>query len=297
MDEEVNKYTQKSIELARSGNYLDRIIDVYPAKLPPERPIPADIMESIQELYEQGKYRDIALLLLNLKDHPFPVEHPYASLLRHLRQEDRLEILDKNPRLLEELVSVIRELGVEGIIRGVKRPKDINRMLGYAFKSWIKKKFATRPFKVVNDPYELSTCDRYSICLYVDSDKKISEFAVKKLLLIERDDVMDHYRRLFRRDILVRVRDKYVIGEARFLSTPGGSQGRDLQNILGFIERSEEANTKDNIKLYGIAIVDGIVWFYKEYLDAIIKVAKGNRIVLSALLLKDFLLDIFNQPL
>ncbi|MEM4936336.1 MAG: hypothetical protein QW780_04955 [Sulfolobales archaeon] len=297
MDEEVNKYTQKSIELAQSGNYLDRIIEVYPAKLPPERPLPADIMESIQELYEQGKYRDIVLLLLNLEDHPFPVEHPYASLLRHLRQEDRLEILDKNPRLLEELVSVIRELGVEGIIRGVKRPKDINRMLGYAFKSWIKKKFATGPFKVVNNPYKLSTCDRYSICLYVDSDKKISEFAVKKLLLIERDDVTDHYRRIFRRDILVRVRNNYVIGEARFLSTPGGSQGRDLQNILEFIEMSEKVNTKDNIKLYGIAIVDGIVWFYKEYRDAIIKVAKGNRIVLSALLLKDFLLDIFNQPL
>ncbi|MEM1832554.1 MAG: hypothetical protein QXJ97_13615, partial [Desulfurococcaceae archaeon] len=185
MIKEVNMYTQKSVELARSKNYLDKIIDVYPARLPPERPLPANIAENVQKLYEQGRYCDIVQLLLDLKDHPFPVEHPYASLLRYLRPEERLNVLKRNQRLLEELIFVIKELGVEGIIRGLKRPKDINRMLGYAFKSWIKKEFATQPFKVVDNPHKLITCDQNSICIYGDSDNKISEFTVETLVLVK----------------------------------------------------------------------------------------------------------------
>lgn len=297
MHEEVNEYTLESIRLARDENYLDRIIKIYPARLPPERPLPANIMKSIEKLYEQGSYRDIVLLLLNLKDYPFPVEHPYASLLRHLGRDDRLRVLEKNPGLLRELVDVIKELGVEGIIRGVKRPKDINRMLGNAFKSWIKREFITGPFKVVESPSKLSACNQDGICIYVDSDEKISEFIVESLLLIQSDKDMEHYSKLFRRDILVKVKDKYIVGEARFLSTPGGSQTRDLENILQFLVDCEKIRTKNNSRLYGVAIIDGIVWFYEEYLNRIISIARGNRVVLSALLLEHLLLNFFNESL
>lgn len=297
MDEEINKYTRESIRLAQEENYLDRIIDIYPAKLPPKRPLPTYIKERVQILYKQGNYRDIVLLLLNLKDYPFPIEHPYASLLRHLSEENRHKILAKNPRLLEELVSMIKGLGAEGIIEGVERPKDINRMLGHSFKSWVKRKFTTSPFKVVSNLDELSNCSHINICIYVGSDVEISEFAVNTLLSTQSVNESERYRDLFRRDILVRVRNRYIIGEARFLSTPGGSQRRDLANALQFLKDCEEVKSKTGIPLYGIAIIDGIVWFYDKYLNEIINVAKGNRFVLSALLLENLLLDFFNQSL
>jgi hypothetical protein len=79
----VNLWTMKTLKLAEEGDYLDKLLEIYPAGLPPERPLPEVIRKEIKELYEAGRYEDLVIRLLDLR-HPFPVEHPYATLLRHL---------------------------------------------------------------------------------------------------------------------------------------------------------------------------------------------------------------------
>jgi len=88
----------------------------------------------------------------------------------------------------------------------------------------------------------------------------------------------------------------YVIGEARFLSTPGGSQNRDLDNTLRFVEIMEEIAARSmEVKLKGVALLDGIVWFYSPYVKQVVTRAINDRIVMSALFLEEYLLDLFNK--
>ena len=289
----VNYWTKKTLNLATKGDYLDRLLEIYPAKLPPERPLPATVRQTIIDLYQKGKYEDLIVLLIDLKDnnYPFPIEHPYAALLRHLTKAQRSSVIKRNPQILKELADLLVSLGLNNILRGVERPKDINRTLGAAFKTWVSKKFTTPPFKVVDNYATLPRCSSNEICIYAGPDEKIAEFVKTYFGLREPTE------RFFDRDIVVRVKDTYVIGEARFLSTPGGSQSRDLDNTLKFVETMEEISPMSTkMKLKGGALLDGIVWFYSPYVEQIVKRAVNDRVVMSALFLEEYLLDLFKKP-
>ena len=88
------------------------------------------------------------------------------------------------------------------------------------------------------------------------------------------------------RDLLVNIHGKYIVGEARFLSTPGGSQGRDLREALNFVKRVNNEIALPN--LIAVAILDGIMWFYNPYVREL-RSLNSNEHALSSLLLKDFL--------
>lgn len=288
----LNYWTRKTLDLATNSNYLDRLLEIYPAKLPPGRPLPDNIRQTIVNLYHEGKYEELAVLLINLKDrnYPFPIEHPYAALLRHLGRRQRYSVIKRNPRIIKELADLLVSIGLNNILRGVERPKDINRTLGVAFKTWVNKKFTNPLFRVVNEYTLLPTCSNNEICIYAGPDEKIAEFIKLYLRLKEPSE------RFFDRDIIAKVKDLYVIGEARFLSTPGGSQSRDLDNTLRFVETMENItrNTTD-VKVKGIALIDGVVWFFSSYVKQIMQRAINDRVVMSALFLEEYLLDLFNK--
>jgi len=287
----LNPWTWKTLELAQNGNYLDRLLEVYPAELPPERPLPSDIKAMIVDLYQSGRYEDLVILLIGLKDYPFPIEHPYAALLRHLKGSSRKKVINNNPQIIRTLAEATASLGLNNIIRGVERPKDINRMLGAKFKEWVDRKFRRQPFSVVNYPDQLLDCGSSEICIYAGSDVSIAEFVKNRLGLKEPEEGF------FNRDVIAKVKDVYVVGEARFLSTPGGSQTRDVRNTLDFVKRMEEiSGGMKGVKVKGIALIDGIVWYYEEYINRVKEVAVGDRVVMSALFLEEYLLDVFKKP-
>lgn len=80
---------------------------------------------------------------------------------------------------------------------------------------------------------------------------------------------------------MLKVRDKFFIGEAKFLSDYGGAQNNQFNDAIEVAKI-----VKDKTK--GIAVLDGIVWFESnEYMHRTIK--SFNGIALSALLLKEFI--------
>ncbi|MGC8961707.1 MAG: hypothetical protein ACP5K1_04595, partial [Candidatus Bathyarchaeia archaeon] len=83
------------------------------------------------------------------------------------------------------------------------------------------------------------------------------------------------------RDLLFRTKDKFVVGEALFLSTYGGSQTRDLKETIEFVKKMKG-------RIVAVGILDGIVWFDGRYIKLLSGLA-GDEPVLTALLLKDFL--------
>jgi len=282
----------KTLKLAEEGDYLDKLLEIYPAGLPPERPLPEVIRKEIKELYEASRYEDLVIRLLDLR-YPFPVEHPYAALLRHLDRSQRMLVIGRNPQIIRVLANILASLGLNNIVRGVERPKDINRALGAAFRNWVRNKFAKAPFRIVDKSYQLLKCSRdKEICIFIGSDVEIGSFVRERLRLEE------HRARFFNRDILVKVRDTFILGEARFLSTPGGSQSRDLDNTLSFVEAMEKISAyvrNRDIKVKGIALLDGIVWFYRDYVETIKRRAIGDVMVMSALFLEEYLLSFFGE--
>jgi hypothetical protein len=295
----VNLWTMKTLKLAEEGDYLDKLLEIYPAELPPNRPLRENIKKEIKNLYEAGKYEDLVNLLLDL-DRPFPVEHPYAALLRYLGKGQRKKVMERNPQVVKALADLLASLGPNNIIKGIERPKDINRVLGNAFKNWVKNRFVRKPFRIVDYSPNLLRCNTdEEICIFVGSDEEIGSFVRKYLepmkLELGEPRLSEHF---FYRDILINVRGVFILGEARFLSTPGGSQSRDLENTLDFVKTMEEISAlakNRGIEIKGIALLDGIAWFDGKYIETIKQRATGDKVVMSALFLEEYLLSFLGK--
>ncbi len=264
-----NEWIERSVQLANSRDYLLRLSQIYPATLPQRRPLDPVVRQKIVELHRMGNGIGLLRLLLSLrrKGHPFPIEHPYVSLLSESEY-----IFNNNPGIVKIIADILLSMNVEDIIRGCERPPDINRIMGQSFRNWVKRYFPTQGYSIlpVRD-FEVSQ----SSAILDGTNSTILEYVRRRLGIdLEKG-----------RDILVKlVTPKgtlYVVGEARFLTTSGGSQTRDLEEVISFVNK-----TSGN--LIRIGILDGIVWFYRKYLDRIRGLGEG-KYVLSALLLKEFL--------
>jgi len=261
----MNEWVGRSIDLANSKGYLDRVATVYPATALPVRPLNTQAKEKIRSLHKQRDMTGLLGLLLEItkEKHPFPIEHPYASIFR---QEPKL--IEKNPSVFRNLGEIILSMPAEDVIKGVERPVDINRVMGQAFYSWLRSHFPKQGIPILPEPQFLNCKDR---AFFDGRNSAILEFTTRRLgRTLERG-----------RDFLYRIRERFVIGEARFLSTSGGSQSRDLNETVEFIKRNKG-------KVIGVGILDGIVWFNKTYVNKLSGLADDEP-ALTVLLMKDFL--------
>lgn len=274
-----NKWVKESLRLAIERNYLDRLIEIYPPIPTARDPLPEEIRTRIRELYEGRKMKELIVTILDVKrkyGYPFPIEHPYAALLGDLNPELRDKIIKLNPNVVETLSKILLDMGVNGIIRGMERPPDINRQLGHAFQQWLRRKFSDKSkFIFLKD---LNYCPKDKICFFDGKDTAINKY-VRTKLGIKAGDIS------FRRDVLVRVKDKIIIAEARFLSTSGGSQTRDINNTIEFIRKVQDLEIDNFV---AIGLLDGIVWLNPSY-RRMMESLDDNITVMSALLFDKFL--------
>ena len=94
----MNEWIRKSIEIAHSTDYLDKLHEVYPVSHEAQRDLPEENEKKLRQLCEAGD--DLELLRELLKLPKFPINDPYVSFLR--RDERALEkILRLSAALLE----------------------------------------------------------------------------------------------------------------------------------------------------------------------------------------------------
>lgn len=261
----MNRWVEKSLKIAKSYGYLDRLAEIYPATTLPRRSLGDEEREKLKLLHQKGDWKRLLQTLFKFtkEGHPFPIEHPYASILRQ-----KPNLAQKNLGIFEKLGREMLSMSIEDLIRGCERPIDLNRVMGSAFFNWLGKYFLERGIPILPE----SEFDSYdSLCFLDARNAAILDYVKRKLgITLERG-----------RDVLAKKGDRYVVGEARFLSTSGGSQTRDLRETIGFV-RSLKG------KVSAIGVVDGIVWFNRSYVKMLSELA-DDEVVLTALLLKDFL--------
>lgn len=254
----MNKWVSQSIEIANSRGYLDKLHEVYPVDQESWRGISVEIKTELEKAYKSGD--NVSLIKQLLKLPKFPIDDPYVAFLR---KNDIF--LEYNPITVNLIANRVRALGFKAVIEAIEEPKAISRRISTFFGKWI-----------VDIGYPLlseSQFEKYDegIAFLRGKDKQLKDFANRKLKCTLGKGL----------DFIVKVKGKYIIGEAKFLTDYGGGQNANFESALKMLKGKQGIANR-------IAIFDGVVWIRGN--NKMHKaVCKLKEPVLSALLLKDFL--------
>ena len=254
----MNKWIQKSIKLANSQGYLDRLFKIYPIETGNPRQIPETLKKEIQKAFNDKNKIELIKKLLKLPK--FPIDDPYiASIRRHPF------LLQKNPETIERITKKLFSMDMETILDLGSSPKSPSRQLGHTFKRWLK----TLNYSFLNKD---EFVNHKGVAFLEGSDKRLKQFAVEELGVKELKKGID---------FILKIKNKFILGEAKFLTDYGGTQNNQFRDAISV------AKIKKG-KIIGIAVLDGIVWFKSNaYMHKTVKSING--IALSALLLKKFI--------
>lgn len=261
MSNNINPWTQLSIDYASQQSYLDDLFHVYPTIPEGIRDLDKNIWEEIEKAFhEQNNVKLIETLLrLNL----FPIKDSYVAYLK--RDKSALE---RNPLTLARLSGRLYEMGLETIYARCSEPKETNRQIGPLFRRWLRKK--SLGIEPVGLEQFLASTEN---AILDGSDKELKVFAADHL----------NYKHTKGLDFVGRFNNKYVIGEAKFLTDFGGHQNAQFNDAISTLKA-------EDIKAVTIAILDGVLYVKgnnKMYKDITEKYATEN--IMSALVLREFL--------
>lgn len=253
----MNDWIKKSIEIANSQGYLDKLQGVYPVLQETERKIDPEVRKELKRNYNREDDKALIERLLDLPK--FPVKDPYVAFLR----KNKI-FLEHNPQTVSRITERIRAMGFEAMIESISEPKEFNRQIGTLFKKWIPK--LNYPILLES---EFETCKE--IAFLQGSDTQLKDFANENL-----DCNLDKGP-----DFLAKVGNAYVIGEAKFLTDYGGHQNAQFEDALRLL-RGKKGKT------IRIVVLDGVVWI-KDGTKMYKTVCELEETALTALLLKEFL--------
>ena len=250
---ELNKWITKSIEIAEAEGYLDSLLGIYPLTTNKERTLVEGTEEKIKELIEAGNKRALIDYLLELEK--FPIATAYNASLRYT------DIMDRNPKTVEEMGKILLNMGSEKVIKGAKEPKIVSKQAGSMFARWVASLYPLLPSTRFESATEPS--------LLKGSDKSRKKYANERLDAgIEEKGI----------DLLLKKGDKFVMGQAKFITAGGGGQDNQFFEALRFVNSARGSAER-------IALIDGIIWFDDKFLT---RIKKSNKNIMSALLLKSF---------
>lgn len=261
-------WTKKSFEEAEKEGYVDRVrSEVYDIKKSQERrDLSDDLKKKAREAYNKGDDKELVKAFLEFDK--FPFDNVFVGLLRNI------DNLENNPDTIDEISSRIREMGLEEAFKQCSAPKVTNRKLGNKFEQYIETDFN---FPKTNslDKFEENSRDK-NYLVFTGSGKQIKEFINNKGVNINKEP-----------DLLCKKEKSettYIVGEAKFLTSQGGHQSRQLDDVVKLAEYS-----KSNVNAIGI--VDGVPWFNKSNQMGQ-KMINANGDIISVLLLEDYIKSI-----
>ena len=279
----MNKWLTKSIELANNQSYYDFLEDIYPFKPFDRRWINPKYKDQLEKHFHDKNNNE--LLKLMLKCMPPSTEINKKEGLRAGIKDARLgffklykkkdpenfdKILDLNSKTVNEICSRMYDEGLEKMFESMTKPKESSRTIGPDFKNWIER--GNLGLQPVN----------------LNAFRNSSENAI---LSGGDEEMIRHAKELgFDRnsdkgvDFLARFNGKYIIGEAKYLTTYGGTQDKSVKDAFLTFQ-----NTHPNF--INIAILDGVCFIpangRKSQYQMIMR--NKNENIMSAFLLKNFL--------
>lgn len=252
----MNEWGKRTLLLVNNQDYLDRLQQIYPHE-EGDRDVNQDILTSIKQAFQ--KQDDIALLnkLLNLEK--FPYKDSYVAFLR----KDRTAI-GRNPQTVRRICSRLYGMEIDNLIEGITQPKEANTRRGNQFRDWARRNFSwvgINQFKFSQQGIVMLDATELEARNFCNTEMGVG---ISK-----------------RPDIVAKSGRRYVIGEAKFLSSTGGNQGRAFDDGMMLA-----TNTSGNA--FKVFVLDGIHWI-EHGSDQHHRIEYGTAAIFSALLLQEFL--------
>jgi len=266
----MNYWTQESIKFASQRNYLDELFKIYPLSPNVKRGLDSNLVSKIEKSFVARDEQELIRQLLKLE--LFPVKDCYVAYLKRDKSS-----IERNPNTVKRLASYMFDMGLTELLRRAEEPKETNRQMGQLFRNWIAKEFLG--VKVCRSVDEFMSNKDNAILNVPDSQSK--KFATKYLGYGYDKGI----------DFIARMNNKYVVGEAKFLTDFGGHQSTQFLDAITVMQSKFLANEL-NAEIIPIAILDGVL-----FIEGNTKMYKyitndDNKVIISSLLLREFLFSL-----
>lgn len=226
---ELNVWIRRSIELFENTSYLDNVLTVYPLQISEPSGLDPKLRRKIIMAHNKRKTKILIELLQDATK--FPYEDPIWYLLKNIKG-----CLENNPRQVKRIANILYSMTAEETVFRLESPPKLNTQIGKMFSDWLKGNFnllGTKEFlKSTKGIYVLGA-----------SEEEAKVF-IKDIL----GQTLPK-----RPDLVAKVNKQYIIGEAKWISAPGGNQGKQVQEVSDFCGAQRG-------KIRRVGIIDGFPW-------------------------------------
>ena len=262
--DELNEWVQQSIALFETTAYLDNLLEIYPL----ETAVPIHLEQRLKRRIisaHQGRRTEELISILQ-GEVKFPYDEPLAYLIKEVEN-----CLQSNPKQITRIANTLYAMTADELVVRLESAPKLNTQMGPMFTNWLRNQFELLRIADFENATE-------GIYVLSSSEEEGKTFVNETL----NQDLRK------RPDLVAKVNETYIIGEAKWIGRSGGNQNNQVRDVLDFCrdQRGE---------VLRVGIIDGFPWATRKINGSVIN-DKVNVLVqefpydiLSALLLEDYL--------
>jgi hypothetical protein len=262
--DKLNKWVLKSMDLFENTPYLDNIHEVYPLEIARPKGLSSDLRRRIIDAHQS---RNTKKLLEILKTEvKFPYDEPMWYLIKNMQGCE-----ENNPEQVQRIAASLYSMTADEALIALGAAPKINTQMGPMFTKWTQQEFDLLDLKDF-----INSTDGIHL---LNSSEEVALNFVNTTL-------GQNFKK--RPDLVAKVNDLYIVGEAKWIGSSGGNQDKQVEEVLDFCK-----NQRGNV--IRIGIIDGFPWaVYSKKgkiinLQAAVQVQESEYDIISALLLNDYL--------
>ena len=268
--EQLNEWVLKSINLFKDTNYLDQILAVYPFQIASLERLEPSVRRRIINAHQSRRTNELIDILKSLTK--FPYEDPIWYLLKNIEGCN-----ENNPAQIQRIANSLYSMTAEETVVRLEAAPKLNTQMGPMFNAWLRQRFTLLPLNLFQESSN-------EICI-LDASEEIGKQYINEILNQNLDK---------RPDLIAKVNNQLIIGEAKWIGQPGGNQEKQVQEVLKFCRNQRG----DVIR---IGVVDGFPWSLFNINHRLVNNKEAVNIqeseydIVSALLLEEYFGRFLNQ--
>jgi hypothetical protein len=262
--DQLNFWVLRSIELFENTPYLDNILEVYPLSTAQPNRLDAGLQRRIISAHQAQRTDElIGLLRTQVK---FPYDEPLWYLMKNMGN-----CMDNNPAQKRRIAESLYALTADEVVFKLEEAPKLNTQMGPMFTAWLRENFNLLNLREFQQSTE-------GIYVLSSSEQEGMDFV---------NDVLGQ-NVTKRPDLVAKVNERYVIGEAKWIGSPGGNQNKQVVEVINLCR-------KQRGRVIRVGIIDGYPWATHTseggviYEKTAVMTQECEYDLLSALLLEEYL--------
>ncbi|MGB2153459.1 MAG: hypothetical protein ACPHVX_05840 [Flavobacteriaceae bacterium] len=262
--DELNEWILRSMEIFEETPYLDNLLTIYPLETAVPNHLEQRLKRNIISAHQGRRTEELIQILQG--EVKFPYDEPLSYLIKEVEN-----CRTSNPRQINRIANTLYAMTADELVVRLESAPKINQQMGPMFTNWIRSNF-----ELLNlEDFAESTEGIYVLSSSEEDGKTFVNETLNQNLQK-------------RPDLVAKVNETYIIGEAKWIGRSGGNQNNQVKDVLDFC-RDQRGD------VIRVGIIDGFPWATKKTNGSIIKdkvnvlVQESPYDIVSALLLEEYL--------